>query len=696
MTTAAASRRDLDALLRPKSVAFVGASDKSTFSTIAYDLQRRFGAADRTFLINPNKPVVHGQATYPSVADVPGGVDCAFVMVPQRAVLESIEQAAAAGARAAVVLSAGYAETGPEGAKRQAELVAVCERNDLVLLGPNHLGFANMVDGLAVCSLPGLTPRPGPLAVVSQSGALAGTMSLFAADHGIEFSFVVTTGNEAMVTAEDVLAYLVEDETTRAVAVFAEAIRRPDVFLGAVRRARALGKAVVMLKAGSSELSARTAVAHTGALVGDDAVVDAVLRQEGVIRVGHLEELLLTGHLAARTGPWTAPGVAVVSISGGACDIVADQGEKLGLPLPSLAPETEARLGTVVSELGHAQNPLDVTGAALMDHALMGRVVSILAEDPQVGMVLAVGVPDPSLPRVRAALDAASVPGAVAATIEQALTGPRGRATLDAGMSGLTYLPSTRDAVHATAAVSRWSAWYATARADAPAPAAPPRPAVRPGVPLSEHGVRTLLAVAGVPVVPGVLATSADQAADAFDGPVALKIVSPDVQHKTDIGGVRLGVAGPDAIRAAYAQVLASVDVLDPRPAVEGVLVTPMRSGGLELLVGVVRDDQWGPILAIGLGGVFVEVLRDTALLRLPATAREIAEALASLRAAPLLRGARGVPPADLDRLVEVILAIGGLALSLGDDLAELEVNPLHVHGSTIEALDGLLTWRGR
>jgi acetate---CoA ligase (ADP-forming) len=664
------------------------------FSSIAFGLRRDFGAAASTFLINPNQSTVHGTTTFASCVDVPGGIDCAYLMVPQTLMAAAIDDAARAGARSAVVLSGGYAETGEAGREAQDELLAQCRRYGMVLLGPNHLGFANIADQTVVCTLPGITPRVGHVALVSQSGALAGTFALYAARNGIHFSFVATTGNEAMVTAEQIVDYALDLEATRSVAVFAETIRHPEVFVAAARKAARMGKAIVVLKAGASELAARTAAAHTGALVGDDAVVDAVFRQEGVIRVEDMETLLVTAHLAAYTGRWPRPGAAVTSMSGGACDVIADRAEQYGLPLPALAAETEQALSGVISDLGGAQNPLDVTGAAMIDPTLMGRVAAVLADDPSVGFMLITGGEN-TLAQIGSSMAGKAVKAAVAPVVAQELS-PSTAEVLDE--IGMAYLPSLRDAVLAMANISAWSARIGELEVAevSDATIAETTTVEGAGRPWSEVQVRSLLEHAGIPVVPGELVTSPDDAvrvAAGFGGAVAMKIVSSGIAHKTDIGGVVLNVHGEDSVRSAFRSVIAGVDDLDPVPEVDGVLVSPMRVGGIELLVGVTRDAAWGPVLAIAVGGVLVEILKDSSLLRLPTTPSDIRAALGRLRGAALLDGLRGQEPADIDRVVDVIARIGELAGSLGPRLETLEVNPLLVRGSEVEALDALLSW---
>jgi acyl-CoA synthetase (NDP forming) len=353
----------------------------------------------------------------------------------------------------------------------------------------------------------------------------------------------------------------------------------------------------------------------------------------------------------------------------------------------------------VISAFGHVQNPLDVTGAAVMDPTLLGKVTAILATDPQVGFVAIIGGTDNFLPGVGQALAEAPVPGAFTAIVSRDLSGSTAEAVAAAH---LVYLPSTRDAVNAMAKLSHWSTRLRQLqdRADERHPTtASLAPDLQPGTAMSEYEVRQLLQRAGVPVAPAILAGTAAEAvaiAEDFGGPVALKIVSATIEHKSDIGGVVLGVSGAEEVAAAFHKVFTCANSLKPAPQVDGVLVSPMRSGGIELLVGVARDPDWGLVLAVGLGGIFVEVLDDTALLRLPAARDDIRRSLESLRGAVILQGARGRPPANLDRVTDAIAAIADLALALGDDLTALEVNPLYVNGNEVEALDGLVNWRTR
>jgi acyl-CoA synthetase (NDP forming) len=700
----------LTSLLRPRSVALVGASDKSAFSLLAYRNLVEFGLAGRTYLVS-RRAEVHGQPAVPSCAQIGEPVDVAYLMVPQAGIPAALEDAAAAGIRNACVLSSGYAEAGEAGRAAQDELARHAAGLGLVLLGPNHLGFANFTDGVPVCSIPGLPRVAGPVALLSQSGASSSAMLDFAAMVNVGLSYLVTLGNEAMITAGHVLDYLVDDPGTRAVAVFMETVRDPETFRRAARRAAAADKAIVVLKAGSSALSARTAAAHTGALTGDDRVIDAIFADLGVIRVDSIEDMLITAGAAAALGRLSKPGIGIVSISGGACDIVADRADDLGADLPELAPETRAALAAIMPAYGTVQNPLDVTGAAVIDPTIFTRAIEAMSADPAIGVVGVVNsIPwrEDQFPgqafvdAIGAGMRAASGPSAYVNQVMQPVTDVT-RASMAHG--GVSYvIPGLRQAVVALRNVAWWSGATrtgATRTAEAGPPAAPgaappvpvPERARRRGT-WSEHAARALLADAGIPLIPARLANSVGEAVKAAAGfgvPLSVKVVSADIPHKSDIGGVRLDVPPAEAaVRAAYQAVTEAA----AGTTIDGVLVSPMRRGGTELLVGVVRDPQWGPVLAVAIGGLFVELLNEPVLAPLPVSAVQAGRLLDRLRGRAVLDGARGGVPADRGALAAVIARIGDLALALGEDLESLEVNPLLVDGGRIEALDAAVAWR--
>ncbi|WP_433431683.1 acetate--CoA ligase family protein [Nonomuraea sp. CA-141351] len=699
------------ALFNPRSIALVGATDKSGWSISTLANLRTHGFSGPVHLVNPRGGVVHGSPAFRSLTEIPTPVDLAYVMVPTAAVLGVLREGAKLGIRCYVILTAGFGEAGEEGARLESEISAFAAENELTILGPNGNGYINAASSVTPYGLP--IPSPllrGAVGVVLQSGALASSVLAFAQARNVGISLLTSMGNETVVTVTDVVDHLVDDPATKVIALFLETIRNPAEFSRVARRALMAGKPIVALKIGRSKLASHTAQAHTGALVGDDDVIDAALRGLGVIRVRSLEDLIITSGLLASCGPLPGRRVGVVTPSGGASEIIADRAEDEGLELPAFAPETVARLAEIVPSFGTVQNPLDVTGYVLIDRTLLGRALEVVTADPGIDLIMLLS----ELPRV-APPDPAPVFALYSANARRIATSPVPVVVVSNVLTDVTefgrqvqeetgfpyVVGGIEHGLHAIGAAVRWSEAHARALATRPAPPSPSGSAIARGTGQrervwAEHRAAALLASAGLPMVPSDLAQAESEAvaaADRFGYPVVLKLAAEGLGHKSDIGGVRLGVAGPEAVRDAYRELTAAAASLDP-DLVAGVLVQPQRSGGVELLVGIVRDPAWGLTLAVGLGGVWVEVLRDAALRVLPVDAGEVRTALSELRGAALLNGARGGEPVDLDAVAEVVARIAAFAETLGDDLESLEINPLLARGSRVEALDALVTWR--
>jgi acyl-CoA synthetase (NDP forming) len=623
------------------------------------------------------------------------------MLVGATALPGALADAAAAGIRSAVVLAAGFGETGPDGVEAQRELVERCRELDVTCVGPNCLGFLNVVDRMPAWS--GQMPMPlaaGGVAVVSQSGATAHTIASFAGAQNIGLSHVISTGNEAMLDTIDMAAAVLEDDRVRALAMFLESIRDAERFRRLTERGAELEKPIVMMKVGTSALAAEIALTHTGALVGDDRLVDAALRQFGVVRVHSLEQLVITAGLLAHTGPLPAGGLGVVSISGGACDIIADRAELVGVPLEPLAETTQARLSEVLASYGTMRNPLDITGAASENPQIFADALVALADDPSVALLAAVHVlPDEARaarfrPRLEVIAKGLRAAGNRGVLVDQTV-GEIGPFT--AGVLAEIGIPHAmtglRDAVDAIGSAMRWSAWLRRKRTVGLVEAE--LEVDGRGVTWSEARALRLLAEHGLPVVPWRLACTRDEAVAAareLGHPVVLKVVSPEILHKSDIGGVELNLRTDGEVSEAFERVTAAGAGVEGA-TVEGAIVAPMRSGGVELIVGVVRDAEWGPTLAVGFGGVWVHVADDTSLRLLQVGETDVREMLNELRGKALLEGARGSVPADIDRLVQTIVEFARLAGRLGPELASIEINPLRVDGATIEALDAVVIW---
>jgi acyl-CoA synthetase (NDP forming) len=594
-------------------------------------------------------------------------------------------------------------------------MIARAAANGVTVLGPNCLGFLNTRARAAPFALTVPTPLlAGPVGIALQSGALASVVLAFARSRAIGVSTLTTMGNEAMISTTDVLEFLVADDSTRVICLFLEEISDPAGFARAAEKADRAGKPIVALKVGSSAAGRQAALAHTGSVAGDDAVVDSVLRQLNVIRVTSIEELLCTGALLGYDRWPRGRRMGVVSASGGACDIIADRASAQGIEIPPFAEQTVTAITPRLPPFAAVRNPLDVTGYFLanqrtsaltaVDYALDAAV-----EDPGLDFVLFGGL---ILPDARPPDDAAArIFEQRAAWLGQRLASapipviPVGSTCVDVTAYARDVLQ--RNGIHLLGGIDLgvlalgnalcWLEGRVRGRGRVRVrSAARGHPAARPAPasgPWAETQARDLLAAAGVPVVPAELAQSADEAVAAarrLGLPAALKICSAQIAHKSDIGGVALGLRSDAEVRAAYDRVRAAGESA-AAGSIDGVLVSPMRTGGVELLAGVTVDPAFGPVLAVGLGGVWVEVLADTSLRVLPVDAAEVKRMLRELRGLPLLLGARGSSPADLDELARVIAVLGDTATALDGTLRALEVNPLWVSGDQVEALDVLV-----
>jgi acyl-CoA synthetase (NDP forming) len=687
-------------MLRPRSIALIGATDRSRWSQNTFDnlINRKYPG--EVYLVSRRGGTVHGRTAATSCVAVGAPIDLGLLMVPMAAIDEALADLAAADVHNAVILTSGFAETGQDGAENQARLAALARQHGVSLLGPNCLGLVNFIDNVPLWTGGFRAPsRPGSIAVVTQSGANGSFISSLAAQHEIGLSHMVSTGNEADLDCADFIDHLIDQPEVRAIALFAETIRDAPSFARAARRAIAAGKPIVVLKIGLSEITARSAQAHTGSLVGDNRVFDGVCRQLGIVRVDSIEDLLFTADVITRTGVLKPRGLGLVSISGGACEIVADRAQVLGVALPALSDDTVGALRTALPSFGTPHNPLDITGGAVLQPDLFEQGLRIIGRQDFSALACLFDVPVAaeqatefvlaSLRHIAAGLRAATVPALMISHSVKPVSEVSARIIDDIG---LPYVSAgIHHGMNALGNAFWWSEQHRRLAA-APAPASPIGPA--DARPRSERTTLEFLASRGVPVVPTTLATDADQAAAAaraIGTPVVLKIASDDIAHKSDIGGVALNVQGDAAVAEAFRRIMA---VAPSHARVDGVLVAPMRTGGIELFVGCTRDAQWGPVIAVGLGGMWVEVLQDVALRPLPIDAAEVRRMLGELRGEKLLHGARGTQAADLDAVAAVVARIGDAAVALGPDLEVLEVNPLWVRGEQVEALDALAVWR--
>lgn len=706
----------LRAFFAPRSVAIVGASDTSGWAANVMDSLRVAGFEGPLIPVHPRHETVFGLPTRASLRELDEPVDLAFVMAPTHAVEDVLDDAAVGGISNLVVLAADYAEAGDEGRERERRLIERAAEQGITLLGPNCLGFINASAGIAPYGL--LIPPPleaGPVGVVLQSGALASAVLGFAQAHAIGVSLLASMGNEGMITTADVVDYLIEDENTKVIALFLESIRQPDRFRALAAKALDASKPIVALKVGRSPTGQQAALAHTGAVAGDEAVVDAALRQLGVIRVESLEGLLVTAGMFGYCRLPEGRRMGVVTASGGACDIIADRAHEEGIEIPDFAADTSRALEQILPSIADPHNPLDVTGFGLA-HGRQGATsiiddaLNIVSHDPGVDFVFFLGVNIPEQPPpgseerieqrvagLSSLIRDSAVPVVPAATTCTDLK-PFAREVLERG--GLHLVGGIEFGMTALGHALRWAEQHGwcqrSTRPEPPPPELSSRAVAAQGS-WSEVHARELLVEAGVPVVPAELVNSAGEAAEAakrMGFPVALKVCSAEITHKSDIGGVALGLSNPAQVREAFARIWRATGSAAGHAVLDGILVSPMRAGGIELLAGVTLDPTFGPVLAIGLGGIWVETLKDTSLRLLPVDENDVRQMLDELRGAPLLHGTRGAAPADLDKVTTAVTRLTSCAEALGGSLEALEINPLWVDGSSVEALDVLVATR--
>ena len=671
----------LDSMLRPGSVAVLGASNDPTRiggRPIAYMLSQGFKG--RILPVNPNRAEVQGLPAFAGVADLPIVPDTAIVAVPAELAVQAVDDLGARGVRSAIVFTAGFAEMNEAGAVQQDRMMDAARRHGMRLLGPNCLGLFNAHIGfypIFSSSFENGWPPPGRIGIASQSGAYGTHMFATARNRAIGTPICVTTGNEGDVTIGDVIGWLVEDPDTDVIAAYAEGIREADSFLAALAAARAARKPVVMMKVGTSALGAHAAQSHTASIAGNDAVTEAVLAEFGVVRARTTEEMLDIATTAARRIYPARNTLGVITISGGAGVLISDAAAALGLPMPEMPADAQARLKAMLP-FAAPRNPVDCTAQAFNDMSLIGRFTDSMIDDGDYASILAfftqVGGAASVAPRLREQLVASKARHPDRLFVLSVVAPPERIREYES--DGFVVFEDPTRATVAIHAMGRFGVAFAAA------PGLPPPivPAVDlPRTSPSEAAAKRILAQAGIAASPEAACATVEEAvaaAERFGDPVVLKILSPDIVHKSEIGGVLLGVRGADAVRAGFATLMQRGAAV-PDARLEGVLVAKQLRGGVECILGVQRDPVFGPVAMFGLGGIFVEVLRDVALHRCPFGPDVAERMIRSIRAAPILLGARGRPPADIAALAEMLSRLSVFADQAGPRLRSVDLNPV-------------------
>jgi len=707
--SASVSVPDLKPFFAPASVALVGSTDDLTrFAGRVLMRIMNFGYKGKVFPVNPRFKEVRGIKCYPSVRDLPEAPDHVGIVVPTERVMGILEDCAARGARFATIYSGGFAETGTaEGRAMQAAITAFARKTGMRVMGPNCNGMVNFIDGFAMTTSATVAKRQpaGNVGVVAQSGG-AGQVNVMwrAQEAGVGISYEVSCGNSADLNILDFMQFMIDDAATDVIMVLAEHIPDGARLLEVAQRAAARAKPIVMVKLGRTEAGSHAAASHTGAMAGADEICDAALRQCGIIRVDDCNELYETAMLL-RTRRWPRGArVAATTISGGNGVLLVDLGASLGLTFPAYGAQTQAQLATVLPKHGTTSNPTDVTNAAIGNPDMFKRCIEAIAADQNIDVIVPIFTLSVASDVRQAAEAAKSADKPVAILWTGACNDDPALTARSLALEGVAVYRNTLSCLKAVRAAVRYGEFLrrphtaSTRPTDIDVAAARVQLQAATGT-LTERVSKAVLAAYGFPVTGEAMARNADEAvriAADLGGELALKIESADIPHKTEAGAIRLRVSGDAAVRKAYDEVIAAASAYKKAARLDGVLVQQMAPPGLEFMLGLVCDPVFGPVVVAGLGGIHVEVLRDLAYRVAPVDHAGAHAMLRELRGCKMLEGVRGAAPRDIDALCDLIVRLSWLGHDCGDQIAELDINPLvlYAQGEGARVVDALIVRR--
>lgn len=665
-------------LLNPGSVAVIGATeDQTKFGGRLYRMLLKHGFEGAVYPINPRRAELFGLKAYPSLQDTPTVPDMIVMAVPRPSVVENIATAASLGVRGAIIITSKFSDEGEEGARIEAGLVATARQAGMRLIGPNCLGVISPANRLVLCSSPALEAESlpaSPIGFISQSGALMATVFDRARDRGIGFTHCVSVGNQADLELCDFVEYLVEDDRTRVICSYVEGLKDPARLLFLADRARAAGKPFLMVKAGRTEMGARAAFSHTASLAGSFAALEAVCADRGIVLMDDLDAMVLLASSLARFPGRVVRSACIITTSGGGGAIAADRLAASGVPLTEFAPATKAALAEWYSA-GQANNPIDLGGRLPGGEAMeiADTTMTIAASDPEDDVLLPLITTAPML-----AITVGKMADAVAGSDKPCLFIMAPGKAADESRQALVArrVPFADTLDEAVRTVRAWAGIGAPVEDKAGRPAGLGQAAPQAAGQLGPHAVDALLGAYGLPLVQQALCVSHAEALEAarrIGFPVVLKAVATTLVHKSDAGGVMVNITGEAALKDRLSELDRRLGPLD------GYLVQQMVSAGAELILGVKRDPQWGPMLVVGAGGVLVELLHDVVLSTVPVSPARARAMLGRLKVRAVLDGIRGSAPLDVDAVADAIVRLGWLAHDMRDRLLELDINPLLV-----------------
>ena len=690
-------RLDLTSLLKPQSIALIGVSKEP--GGIGERILRyltNHGYRGAIFPVNPKYEEIQGRKCYPNIASIPSEIDVALMAVPEQFILSVLEEVGKKRIKSAIIYSAGFSELGAQGQIKQEKIKQVAKEHGILVCGPNCVGIINFHDHIAMSfsqflDIPKLIS--GNIAFISQSGALGGALLNRIQDRSIGISYFISTGNEAVLESSDFMEYLLNDPSTTVIMVLIEGIRDAEGFLRTADLAVKKKKPIVVLKIGKTGAGGKAASSHTGSMTGSDVVYDAVLRQKGIIRVEEVEDLYLTASTLAKCQRPKGNRVGIITTTGGGGVILTDKLVEMGMNLPELSQNTVARLTETKASFGIVKNPLDLTAQVVNDPLLFPKSIETFIQDENLDIIvvsLAMVAGERSRERASHIIQAAN------STEKPILTWWASGSLSNSGMKMLEesrfplFTSPNRGvkAVNALVQYSRFIEAYEDEKVPVISISADNRLKIEKVLEtsfqiLTENKGKEILSCYGIPIPLEVLGKDLEeinQIASRIGYPVALKIISSQIKHKTEAGGIKLNIKNGRELNRAYEEILHNVKHYKPDAEIKGILVQEMVPPGKEIIIGVVRDPQFGPMVLFGLGGVFVEILKDFSLRHAPLKERDAWEMIKETKGYKILEGVRGDKRSDLEAIVKTLITVSQLAVDLKDNFSEIDINPLVVY----------------
>jgi acetyltransferase len=702
----------LSRLLNPESVAIVGVSKSPTrIGGRLFKYLSKHGYKGRLALVNPKYQELNGVTCYPTVSDVPFSIDCALIAVPGKHVFPVLRECADSNVKAAVIFSSGFAEMGDTGKEAQNKIRELARTKKMSICGPNCIGLINFNNRIALSFSQLLEIDnliPGNIGFISQSGALGGSLANRALDNKIGLSYFISSGNEADLEVSDYIKHLVlHDEKTKVIAAVIEGFKDGSKFIEAAKLALQHQKPIIVLKIGETDAGKKAAASHTGSLTGSDSVIDAVFKQYGVVRVRNYDELFQTASLFSKGRVPQGNKVGILTSTGGGGIIMADYYTKSGLTVPDPSPKTQALAAKEIAAFGKVANPFDLTGQIFSDPEMFKRCMKLFVEDDnfdiiqvnvsmvagqsseQRGLMLLQSIRGSSKPVVTWwAAGSLSEPGikvlngsevALFRSPERCATAVKSLVTYYEHLNSYSELAPSVSDLDSVARLERAKEMLTVADKN-----------------LSEHQSKALLSLYGIPVTREQVVQSPQEAirfAEEIGFPVALKIDSPDILHKSEARVIRLGVGSKEEILHCYDEIIKTAQKYDPDAKINGVLVQEMIQNGTEVMIGMSQDPQFGPTIAFGMGGVFVETLKDISLRVTPLSKVDAEQMINEIKGYPILKGVRGKKRSDIDAIAETLMRLAALVEDFRNTISEIDINPLIVFDEDrgVKALDALV-----